>query len=221
MCFPLSRAIVEHPLACGSWATKFPQVAWNCSNVRGCAAHIPGTVWVLLFWMFTAHPPRNDGFNDVPALAICTWGQGVNFEIGQSGRRAKKQRSHLRVLWGIYLQRKVNQKHRRSFSWQLRQWQRDLSRNAKRNCLRERLILTHESYSGGNKRLTLQVCFWQMLLKILSWKKMGKNPGFIVLKPQWHRSTFKNKVLIIFFYYLGFLKESLHAIVFISCCEIV
>lgn len=110
MCFPSSSAIVEHPLARGSWATKFPQIAWNCSNVWGCAAHIPGTVWVLLSWMFTAHPPRNDGFNDVLALAIGTWGQGVNFEVGQSGRRPMKQRSHLRALWGIYSERKVSQK---------------------------------------------------------------------------------------------------------------
>lgn len=179
---------------------KLPETAAMCEDVlltskgpfgccySGCSLHMA---------------PRNDGFNDVLALAICTWGQGVNFEIGQSGRRAEKQRSHLGALWGIYLERKVNQKHRRSFSWQLRQWQRDLSRNAKRNCFRVRLILTHESYSGGNKRLTLQVCIWQMLLKILSWKRTGKNPGFIVLKPQWHRSTFiekKKKVLIICFY---------------------
>lgn len=197
MCFPSSSAIVEHPLARGSWATKLPKIAWNCSNVWGWAAHIQGTVWVLWFWMLTAHPPRNDGLNDVLALAICTWGQGVNFEIGQSERRAVKQRSHLRALWGIHLERKVNQKHRRSFSWQLRQRQRDLSRNAKRNCFRERLILTHESYSGGNKRLTLQVCIWQMLLKILWWKKLGKNPGFIVLKSQWQRNTLTKQVIII------------------------
>lgn len=45
---------------------------------------------MLLFQMLTVHPSRNDGFNDVFAKAICTRGQWVNFEIGQSGRRTMK-----------------------------------------------------------------------------------------------------------------------------------
>lgn len=150
MCFPFSSAIVEHPLACGSWATKFPKIAWNCSNVWGCALTSKGAFGCFILGVHCTSP-RNDGFNDVLALAICTWGQGVNFEIGHSGRRAVKQRSHLRALWGIYLERKVNQSHRRGFSWQLRQWQRDLSRNAKRNCFRGRLILTHRVTLEGTK----------------------------------------------------------------------
>lgn len=42
------------------------------------------------------------------------------------------------TLWAVYVERKVNQKHRRRLSWQLRQCQRDLPRNAKRSWFRER-----------------------------------------------------------------------------------
>lgn len=52
--------------------------------------------------MLTVYPSRNDGFNDVFAKAICTRGQWVNFEIGQSGRKVMKQRCHLLALRYIF-----------------------------------------------------------------------------------------------------------------------
>lgn len=167
----------------GSWATKFPEghekLHETVKKKRGFTANIQGTIWVLLFQMLTVYPSRNDGFNDVFAKAICTRGQWVNFEIGQSGRKVMKQRCHLLALRYIF-GKKSQSKPQKALQLELRQWQRELRRNAKG---RERNSFQHELLTWEQKICPPGMHLTEVAKNIFR-KRCGKNLGFIILKTQ-------------------------------------
>lgn len=166
-----------------------PQALFGCCG-SGCSLHIHPQMMGLMMSLLWQFVPGVRGSTLKLGKVEGQWNRGVISELPEG-----------------YIWREKSIKNTEGTSAGSWDNGREIYPEMPEETFRERLILTHERYSGGNKRLTLQVCIWQMLLKILLWKKLGKNPGFIVLKSQWQRRTLtKKKSYNHLSYYLGYLK---------------